>query len=177
MLLQLVGLTLDPTTNLTNHILVSDILSSSKNTNNEGTRTDTVSMDDTKANMSLTEIVGVLQTLWAKVATLQVQNAALQAQTVPSSVPTSTPCKPSPPSLSFPCLTNGNHDKHHGFLNQCWLLFLLFLQSYSSDQARVGLIISLLTREALALGISTPGKIKTHSGTIQGLCSSYDDDL
>uniref|UniRef100_A0A8C3FDM0 DUF4939 domain-containing protein n=1 Tax=Chrysemys picta bellii TaxID=8478 RepID=A0A8C3FDM0_CHRPI len=61
------------------------------------------------------------------------------------------PTSPFPePKISQPNKFDGDWDKFQWFLNQCWLLFLLCPQSFPMDQAYVGLILSLLTGEALA---------------------------
>uniref|UniRef100_A0A8C3H616 Uncharacterized protein n=1 Tax=Chrysemys picta bellii TaxID=8478 RepID=A0A8C3H616_CHRPI len=76
---------------------VTDSLSS-LSTNNKATTADTASMDSTKANNFLMEIMGALQTLLA-------QNAVLQAQAMPSSGPNPTPCES---KLPLPDKFNGD---------------------------------------------------------------------
>uniref|UniRef100_A0A8C3F809 Uncharacterized protein n=1 Tax=Chrysemys picta bellii TaxID=8478 RepID=A0A8C3F809_CHRPI len=71
---------------------------SSLSTNNKATTADTASMDSTKANNFLMEIMGALQTLLA-------QNAVLQAQAMPSSGPNPTPCES---KLPLPDKFNGD---------------------------------------------------------------------
>uniref|UniRef100_A0A8C4WBS1 DUF4939 domain-containing protein n=1 Tax=Gopherus evgoodei TaxID=1825980 RepID=A0A8C4WBS1_9SAUR len=52
-------------------------------------------------------------------------------------------------ALAPPQYFDGNCQKLWGFLNQCCLLFLLHPRAYPTNQAGVGLAISLLTGEAL----------------------------
>lgn len=49
--------------------------------------------------------------------------------------------------IHLPDKFDGHHGKFCDFLNHCRLLFLLCLRIYPMDWSRVGLIISLLTRE------------------------------
>lgn len=44
---------------------------------------------------------------------------------------------------------DGNHQEFHGFLKQCNLLFLMTPVIYPDDQTKMGLNISILTRDAL----------------------------
>ncbi|OMH80166.1 Retrotransposon-derived protein PEG10, partial [Zancudomyces culisetae] len=54
-----------------------------------------------------------------------------------------------PTKIALPEKFNGNRTEYRGFINQCQLLFLMNPQQYSTDISKVGLIISLLTNDAL----------------------------
>ncbi|OMJ12323.1 Retrotransposon-derived protein PEG10 [Smittium culicis] len=53
------------------------------------------------------------------------------------------------PKIALPERYDGKKNEYRGFVNQCNLLFFLHPQEYPTDAAKVGLIFSLLTGDAL----------------------------
>uniref|UniRef100_A0A8C3FAP5 DUF4939 domain-containing protein n=1 Tax=Chrysemys picta bellii TaxID=8478 RepID=A0A8C3FAP5_CHRPI len=82
------------------------------------------------------------QALHKQLAQSREENTMLQAQVGPL---------PSKQDLAVPLHEHfdGNCQKFKGFLDQCHLLFLLCPQMHPTDEARVGLVISLLARKVL----------------------------
>uniref|UniRef100_A0A674IG18 DUF4939 domain-containing protein n=1 Tax=Terrapene triunguis TaxID=2587831 RepID=A0A674IG18_9SAUR len=82
------------------------------------------------------------QTLHKQLAQSREENTMLQAQVGPL---------PSEQNPAVPLHEHfdGNCLKFKGFLDQCHLLFLLCPQMHPTDEARVGLVISLLARKVL----------------------------
>uniref|UniRef100_A0A8C3FFE5 DUF4939 domain-containing protein n=1 Tax=Chrysemys picta bellii TaxID=8478 RepID=A0A8C3FFE5_CHRPI len=71
---------------------------------------------------------------------LAVQSATLYAQTVLPS---------REPGIPIPNKFDGDHNNVCGFRNHCWVLFMFWPQSFSTDQTQVRLITRLLTKDAL----------------------------
>uniref|UniRef100_A0A674IR51 DUF4939 domain-containing protein n=1 Tax=Terrapene triunguis TaxID=2587831 RepID=A0A674IR51_9SAUR len=77
---------------------------------------------------------------------LQVQTATLYAQTT---LPIAAALASREPGIPIPNKFDGDHNNVCGFRNHCWVLFMLWPQSFSTDQTQVGLITRLLTKDAL----------------------------
>uniref|UniRef100_A0A452I589 DUF4939 domain-containing protein n=1 Tax=Gopherus agassizii TaxID=38772 RepID=A0A452I589_9SAUR len=82
------------------------------------------------------------QMLHKQLAQLWEENTILQAQVGPL-------LSGQDPAVPLHEHFDGNCQKFKGLLEQCYLLFLLCPQMHPTDEARVGLVISLLARKVL----------------------------
>ncbi|OMJ24401.1 Retrotransposon-derived protein PEG10 [Smittium culicis] len=98
-------------------------------------------MNEEQFNQLTTE----LQILREENARLQ----ALQGPQVPAIVPTLSPAHAPSIRISLPERYNGDRSQFRGFTNQCCLLFFTYPDHYPSETNNVGLIMSLLTENAL----------------------------
>uniref|UniRef100_A0A8C3HQX7 DUF4939 domain-containing protein n=1 Tax=Chrysemys picta bellii TaxID=8478 RepID=A0A8C3HQX7_CHRPI len=98
--------------------------------------------------MDLANPSGVLDILkWA--ACLQVDNQVLQARLRAENATLQTrlaqPCS----LIPLPEWFDSNGQRFRGFINQCCLLFMMHPQTYTTDCAKVSLVINLLSGKAL----------------------------
>uniref|UniRef100_A0A8C3FUH5 Uncharacterized protein n=1 Tax=Chrysemys picta bellii TaxID=8478 RepID=A0A8C3FUH5_CHRPI len=84
----------------------------------------------------------IINSLLAQVAQLTRENQQLQEQVRQLSAK-NTMLRAPPPAI--PVRFDGNYRWFQGFVNQCWLLFLMRPRIYASDQSKVALVISLQT--------------------------------